>query len=63
MGEQVQWVHVVLAGVVVVMVMLASQGGSWLALGGWLGALAVAGTWIVLVVRVRARADRVPRER
>lgn len=63
MDEQVQWVHVVLAGVAVLMVMLASQGSSWLALVGWLGALAVTATWVVLVVRVRARAVRVPRQR
>ncbi|GGD27899.1 hypothetical protein [Nocardioides daphniae] len=55
MSDQVQWVHVAMAAAVVVLVMMASAGASWLALAGWSGAAVLLAIWTVLVLRVRSR--------
>lgn len=61
MTQQVHWGHVGLAAAVVLLVMLASAGSSWAAVGGWAGAGAVFTLWCVLLVRTRAEASGVRR--
>ena len=52
---EVQWSHVVLAAVVVLMVLLAQAGSEWVSGAGWTGAAVVAAWWLVLLGRLRAR--------
>ena len=54
MAEEVHWGHVALAAAVVLLVMLASAGSSWVAVGGWVGAGVVFASWCVMLVRSRA---------
>ena len=61
MSGQVQWGHVVMAALVVLLVMSASAGSGWVATVGWVGALAVFAGWCGLLVRLRT-GEPSPRE-
>lgn len=55
---EVQWIHVALAAVVVVMVLVAQSGTPWVSLAAWAGAAGVGAWWLLLLGRVRAREPR-----